>query len=131
MKYLCAVLLFSFGIEYGCGTQNVHVFVPGTYTGKLPCADCPGIQYTLKLLPDSTYCEEMIYLERNVKPYVHSGKYAMKNDSVLVLEEATGTGQSRFFLFSGEKLSMLDRMGRPIESKLTNHYLLKRSKTNR
>ena len=28
---------------------------PATYSGKLPCADCPGIQLTVTLLPDSTY----------------------------------------------------------------------------
>lgn len=33
--------------------------LPATYTGRLPCADCPGIRLTLTLWPDSCF-----YLER-------------------------------------------------------------------
>jgi copper homeostasis protein (lipoprotein) len=33
--------------------------LPATYSGRLPCADCPGIRLTLTLWPDSSF-----YLER-------------------------------------------------------------------
>jgi len=37
---------------------------PATYTGRLPCADCPGIQLTLTLLSDSTFRLRQAYRER-------------------------------------------------------------------
>ena len=37
---------------------------PATFRGLLPCADCPGIDATLTLVPDQTYRLRMVYRER-------------------------------------------------------------------
>lgn len=36
--------------------------LPATFTGDLPCADCPGIRHQLELFPDTTFFLRMEYL---------------------------------------------------------------------
>ena len=38
--------------------------LPATFTGVLPCADCPGIRYQLDLFPDRAFYLRRTYLER-------------------------------------------------------------------
>ena len=38
--------------------------LPASFTGELPCADCPGIRYDLNLFPDKSFYLRMTYLER-------------------------------------------------------------------
>jgi len=36
---------------------------PATHAGTLPCADCPGIEWTLTVLDDGTYRLRRVYLD--------------------------------------------------------------------
>lgn len=36
--------------------------LPATFTGDLPCADCPGIRYRLDLFPDSAFFRRLTHL---------------------------------------------------------------------
>lgn len=47
----------------------------GVYKGKLPCADCEGIDMTLTINPDGTYESQMTYLGKSTKPFVEKGKW--------------------------------------------------------
>ena len=49
------------GAAQGTALQDL----PATFVGTLPCADCPGIRYQLKLKPDHTFSSSMKYEERN------------------------------------------------------------------
>jgi copper homeostasis protein (lipoprotein) len=57
--------------------------LPATFVGKLPCADCPGIDYRLSLNPDHTFSSNMTYEERN-SGFDDSGRWELAGN-VLVL----------------------------------------------
>lgn len=95
----------------------------GSWVGTIPCADCPGIDYTLDLSPDSTYRERMVYQGRSATPFVQSGKWGVGNGRVQLNKQGTGNNQ---FAIEGETLVMLDNEGNRIESQFADAYRLRR-----
>ncbi|WP_180336331.1 copper resistance protein NlpE N-terminal domain-containing protein [Pontibacter ramchanderi] len=95
----------------------------GTWVGSIPCADCPGIDYSLELNPDSTYRERMVYQGRSATPFVQSGKWGVGNGRVRLTKQGTGNNQ---FAIDGEALVMLDSEGSRIESTHAEAYRLRR-----
>ncbi|WP_188500283.1 copper resistance protein NlpE N-terminal domain-containing protein [Pontibacter amylolyticus] len=95
----------------------------GTWVGTIPCADCPGIGYTLELNPDSTYRERMVYQGRSATPFVQSGTWGVGHGRVQLKKQGTGNNQ---FALDGETLVMLDGDGNRIESALADAYRLRR-----
>ncbi|HET7564897.1 MAG TPA: copper resistance protein NlpE, partial [Gemmatimonadaceae bacterium] len=94
----CARLL-SLALVFGAGcarssvpgqqlaTEARGIVAPATYTGELPCADCPGIQLTATLLPDSTFRLRRVYQGRPT--VVHDlGRWSVEeNGTQLVLRD--------------------------------------------
>lgn len=95
----------------------------GTWVGTIPCADCPGIDYTLTLNPDSTYRERLVYQGRSATPFTQSGTWGVLNGRVKLNKQGTGNNQ---FAIEGEALVMLDSEGNRIESALAEAYRLRR-----
>ncbi|MDO6389153.1 copper resistance protein NlpE N-terminal domain-containing protein [Pontibacter sp. BT731] len=95
----------------------------GSWEGTIPCADCPGIGYTLDLNPDSTYRERMVYQGRSATPFVQSGTWGVGNGRVQLKKQCTGNNQ---FALEGEALVMLDGDGNRIDSALADAYRLRR-----
>jgi copper homeostasis protein (lipoprotein) len=91
------------------------IAAPVTYTGAPPCADCPGIQLTVTLLPDSTFRLRQVYQERTAR--FHSlGRWSVEeNGSRLVLRGGTPAPQL-FEIVGADSLRPLDAQGRPIQS---------------
>lgn len=108
-----------------CNTKK-QTFSPGTYYGKLPCADCPAIAVQLQLNEDSTYNFKMLYEDRAAKVTENSGAYSIQNDTTLVLQAQTG-GMNKFAI-SGETLKMLDQSGNAIVSDFSEKYILSKTK---
>ncbi|HLT89939.1 MAG TPA: copper resistance protein NlpE N-terminal domain-containing protein [Woeseiaceae bacterium] len=96
----------------------------GTYSGILPCADCPGIETTVTLHADGRYERRMVYLERSVAPLTDAGSFSWNAaGSAVTLHEAGGEGGQQFKV--GENtLIHLDQEGRPITGELARHYVL-------
>jgi uncharacterized lipoprotein NlpE involved in copper resistance len=97
----------------------------GTYTGVLPCADCPGIKTEITLNSDSTFTKKMTYLEREEAGiFVEKGTYT--RDSArqsITLESAPAPNQ----YFIGENtLTQLDMQGKKVEGSLANFYVLRK-----
>ena len=66
---------------------------PATYTGRLPCADCPGIRLTVTLLPDSTYRLRQVYEERPAV-YHQVGRWSVDEKGTrLILVSGTSPAQ--------------------------------------
>ncbi|WP_299707215.1 copper resistance protein NlpE N-terminal domain-containing protein [uncultured Pontibacter sp.] len=109
----------------GEGTSNARVaqVAVGTWVGTIPCADCPGIDYTLTLNPDSTYRERLVYQGRSAIPFVQSGTWGVRDGRVNLNKQGTGNNQ---FAFDGEALVMLDGEGNQIESTHAEAYRLRR-----
>lgn len=103
-------------------TEVARVAV-GTWVGTIPCADCPGIDYTLELNPDSTYRERLVYQGRSATPFVQSGNWGVGNGRVKLNKQGSGNNQ---FVIEGENLVMLDMEGNRIESTHAEAYRLSR-----
>ncbi|WP_423148616.1 copper resistance protein NlpE N-terminal domain-containing protein [Rubrolithibacter danxiaensis] len=101
-----------------------------SYQGIIPCADCPGIKTTLKLVfgRDSTYTLSETYLERNNgKAFLTEGSFRMEQgydedpNAVLIILNPGKTDGERYYLrFSKnpEVLLMLTANRELIDSKL-------------
>lgn len=102
----------------------------GIFQGKLPCADCPGINTVLTLTQEGKYIDighftlKETYLERSVKPLETRGEWTVikgtaQNDDAVVYElSPEGSKQPRYFLkVDGTEVKMLNRNGNEIDSR--------------
>lgn len=89
--------------------------LPISYQGTLPCADCPGIDTRLNLLPDGQFQMRMTYLEREGRGVYSLGLWQFK-DGKLTLKEGAQTVEQ--FQVKDKNLLKLDMQGQPIDSKL-------------
>jgi hypothetical protein len=91
---------------------------PATYTGELPCADCPGIDYQLNLLDDHAYAMRMIYRDRDTH-FDERGHWRLSDDgTTLTLQPDKGQGRKWAVKNNGRGLRMLNRSGEPPPSGL-------------
>ena len=93
------------------------VEAPATYAGTLPCASCPGIEWTLTLLEDGTYRLRRVYLEGEDRPLVEVGRWDTGGRDDRVVLRGRDEGPIRFEVKAAETLRFLDQQGQPIESK--------------
>lgn len=95
----------------------------GTYSGVIPCADCPGIRDTVTLHADGRFERTLVYLERSVKPQVERGSFSWNAaGSNVTLRETGGAGQH--FKVGENRLIHLDQQGNPITGELAGHFVL-------
>ncbi len=49
----------------GCNRSKPQTAIrtPATFSGTIPCADCPGIKFSLTLRPDSLFYATDVYIE--------------------------------------------------------------------
>ncbi|WP_342315226.1 copper resistance protein NlpE [Lysobacter sp. FW306-1B-D06B] len=98
----------------------------GTFTGTLPCADCPGIDTRIVLAADGTYTITESYQERSAPELKGDGTWtAEENNQRLRLDPNSKSDNDRLFaILSHDEIRQLDMEGKPIESALP--YNLKR-----
>lgn len=100
-----------------------------TYSGKLPCADCEGIEEELTLTQSSpgaaegTYTMKDTYLGKDVEPFVTKGIWttdrgsAADENAVVVVLNYDKPGEISYFLRVGDNsLKMLDNDKKEIDS---------------
>lgn len=75
---LTAALMLAFLVSSGCGKPKYS----GTFEGKLPCADCPGLQTLIDLKADGTFQMEETYLERSESPMISKGTWILDKDLI-------------------------------------------------
>jgi len=98
-------------------TDFEHIFVDTdmTFSGTLPCADCPGISYHLNLYRDGRFEMRQEYLQRNQVNLI-KGIWLLENRSLhLVNQQYT---LPAFHFINNATLTMLDLAGKPIASNL-------------
>lgn len=112
-----AVAAFCSVLLAGCASappEPERPPLPATFTGTLPCADCPGIDYTLELLADGSFVRRADYRGRARIDEV--GRWLLSADQqVLVLRGSRGDTE-RFVREGDERLLRLDTEGRRIKS---------------
>lgn len=85
-----------------------------TYTGVIPCADCPGIEETLTLNPDNTFNLKRIYQERSPEPFVATGHWIIEGSKLILTEKS---GKQFYEIVGRHTLRHLDQSGNPIDTK--------------
>jgi len=98
--------------------------LPASFSGTLPCADCPGILYQVNLLPDHTFVSRMSYQERATQ-VEDSGIWHLAGDGKTLVLRGRRGGTEKFALRDSDTLRKLDQAGQEIVSKL--NYDLKRA----
>jgi copper homeostasis protein (lipoprotein) len=95
----------------------------GTFSGTLPCADCPGIDTTISLKPDGTYTVHEAY---QGKPNGFDGDgtwTAEENGQRVRLDPNSKSEQDHLFAVkSSDEIESLDTEGKPL-STATPHVL--------
>jgi hypothetical protein len=111
----------------------------GAYRGVLPCADCPGIDTTVRLYAaaDGTeghgrYLIRSTYQERK-SSYTEAGTWSLEKGtpddpsaSVYVLKPKTGSGTTNFLRVGDNEIKQLDNDRKPFAG--TVNFSLKRVK---
>jgi copper homeostasis protein (lipoprotein) len=98
--------------------------LPAAYQGMLPCADCPGITYTLELMPDGSFFLRLAYSGRGQGKTIDDiGRWSYATGSSQIVLHGRAT--TRYAIKPGGVLRQLDSEGREIESKL--NYDLRRT----
>ncbi len=94
----------------------------GIYRGVLPCADCPGIKYTVFINRNGTFRSVMDYLERDTK-VESAGNYTWDKAGRIITLKADKESPVKFFV--GENsLTQLDADGERITGDLANNFIL-------
>jgi copper homeostasis protein (lipoprotein) len=95
----------------------------GTFRGTLPCADCPGIDETLRLQPDGSFTLTDVYRERPQGTRTIAGSWTMEADGTRVrLDPNTKSEPDRVYaVASSARLEMLDKDGHAPSGALPYH----------
>jgi copper homeostasis protein (lipoprotein) len=136
MRQIGALLVvLAVGIA-GCASAPANKGYPkeillGVFEGKLPCADCPGIDTRLTLTQEGKYVDighytlKQTYLDRGVQPLESRGEWTVikgtaQDDNAVVYElRPDHAKRILYFLKMGDrKVKMLDKDGNEIDSPL-------------
>jgi copper homeostasis protein (lipoprotein) len=97
--------------------------LPASFTGDLPCADCPAIRYSLNLFPDQTFYLRRTYVgEGDGLSFDDIGQWELSSDGKKLILTGTANSLHRFAIRSSDVLRMLDHEGKEITSQF-NHDL--------
>ncbi len=97
--------------------------LPASFSGDLPCADCPGIRYQLDLFPDRVFFMRMHYQERD-GDFDDIGRWAPSSDGSRLILQGGREAPSLFRIENVDALVKLDQSGMDIESE-ANHTLIR------
>lgn len=95
----------------------------GTYSGILPCADCPGIETLITLRENGSFVRTMIYLERSVAPVVDSGSFAWQENGNIIELATDGDGSNQYQVGENQ-LFALDGDGHRITGDIAPEFVL-------
>lgn len=98
---------------------------PGVYRGTLPCADCPGIDTKVTLRADQTFRIEMVYIDRNVKPFIQDGSFSWYPDG-LRIQCVDRKGGRQLFQVGENQLFQLDGDGNRITGEIADRFVLRK-----
>lgn len=100
-------------VAQAVATDFEHIFIDNdmSFSGTLPCADCPGISYHINLFRDGRFEARQEYLERN-KVNLVKGVWLLEQRNLhLVNQQQT---LPAFHFLSNNQLTILDLSGKPV-----------------
>ena len=83
----------------------------GEFSGKLPCADCPGIETKLTLNEDGSFLLDETYLEKKDGQFNAKGSYEVSEDGAFVTLKEEGNDKPRVFLVEEDAAYLVDKVG--------------------
>lgn len=98
--------------------------LPATFTGDLPCADCPGIRHHLDVYADGAYVLRLTYLDTEGDPDDTVGRWTVSPDGKRLVLGGGTEPPVRCAIVSPDSLRLLNRDGTPIVSNL-NYTLVR------
>jgi heat shock protein HslJ len=102
----------------------------GTYSGTVPCADCPGIHVELTLSSDLTYTMTRVYQDRDGM-FVNSGNFDWNDaGSGIKLHTASDDGSFQHFKVNEGALVLLTPSGEIVTGVNADAYLLYKSESD-
>ncbi len=106
--------------------SNMALDWDGTYTGKLPCADCEGIIYTLTLDNNDSYTLVRHYEgAKNSQDDILKGKILWNDNGSIITLQGMDNEPNQFFV--GENtLFKLNGDGERIKGPMADLYMLKK-----
>lgn len=126
--FVLALLVLSgiaIGVETQAETTGAHgLRLPASFTGTLPCADCDGIAWHLDLWPDQAFHLRREWQGRRSDSGSPAREdrvgrwYAVPEDRDVIVLPGSGDAAIRWEVLAPDRLRLLDRTGRPIESAL-------------
>jgi copper homeostasis protein (lipoprotein) len=97
----------------------------GTYMGKIPCADCQGIETSITLNKDGSYLLKTKYLGKSDVLNEKTGKYTWNTAGSTITLNGISNSPNQFLV--GENvLFQLDMSGKRITGNLAESYQLKK-----
>ena len=94
----------------------------GSYSGILPCADCEGIETTLRLKDDNTYTLITSYLGKELTDK-KEGTFTKKGHVITLSGIAKNEGSNKFKI-EPNQIKYLDLSGKEITGNLASNYIL-------
>ncbi len=92
--------------------------LPASFSGVLPCADCPGIRHHIDVWPDQGYFLRREYLDRDVV-IDETGRWHVDPARNALVLRGSGGAISEWRIDANEALHQLDQAREPIESRLS------------
>lgn len=103
----------------------------GTYFGSLPCADCPGIDFTLILNQDETYVMQRAYIsDQSEGDILTEGTFTWNDKGNIITLNASNDGGKFIFKVGENRLFHLDQEGNVITGDLADKYILEKLDTS-
>lgn len=129
---LALVLFISFRLTTACNqfdqpeqeSESIEE-LPVTYSGIIPCADCPDVEYYLHLENDFQFQKVQWNSDRDTKPLAKSGRWILQEDTLTLYDEEQN--QLNSFLYSDEQLTLLDKEENEVTGELADNYTLSKS----
>ncbi|MCC5906074.1 MAG: copper resistance protein NlpE N-terminal domain-containing protein [Balneolaceae bacterium] len=107
---------------------DTKIELPAFYTGVLPCASCPGIQYWL-ILKEDHYEEISRYQDRDPTDFSKTGLWTLASDTLRILDDDYQTVKT--FLLDDVVLELLDSDENSIDTEHPESIRLTKSAESR
>ena len=118
--YILSIACFL--VISACGSKPNWV---GTYSGIVPCADCPGIETRITLNTDNTYQISLKYQDKGEEVFQNSGTLQWNADkSIITLGNLNKTQFPAMYKLGKESLVQLDLNGEVIAGNFAQNYVL-------
>ena len=83
----------------------------GEFSGKVPCADCPGIETKLTLNEDGSFLLDETYLEKKDGQFNAKGSYEVSADGAFVTLKEEGNDKPKVFLVEEDAAYLVEKVG--------------------